>query len=64
MKKTTDQLVLELGVILDQIKACQRGLKDHPNDEVFKAALPYMIAKGKELKLQIEKQIKNEQSKS
>ena len=62
MKKTIPELVLELGVILDQIKACQRGLKDYPNDEVFKAAVPYMIAKGQEIKSQIEKLIKNEKN--
>lgn len=60
MAKMLPELVWELGIIVDQIKACERGLKDYPNDEVFKKAVPYMIAKGQELKAQIEKLLKNE----
>lgn len=59
-QKPTDELIMELGVILDQIKACRRGLKDHPNDEVFKAAVPYMINEGMKIKSQIEKQLSHD----
>lgn len=58
--KTSEDLILELGVILDQIKVNKKGLKDHPDNEQFKKAIPYMINEGKKIKNELEKRISNE----
>lgn len=56
--KTDDELILTLGVIIDQIKVNRRGLKDHPNSEEFKKAIPYMINEGEKIKQELEKRFK------
>jgi hypothetical protein len=52
--KDYNQLILEMGVVLDQIKACRRGAADYPKDEIFKAAIKHMFSLAHKLKRYIE----------
>ncbi len=41
-KMTSEQLVQNLGVVMEQIQATKRGLKEHPEDIIFTAAVDFM----------------------
>lgn len=48
-KMTSEELMLSLSAIIEQVNVLRRGLKEHPEDQVFSAALPFMINEGKEI---------------
>lgn len=54
-KLTTNELIERLGIVLEQIQVVKRGLREHPEDEVFQKAVVYFIDMGKELMKEITK---------
>jgi hypothetical protein len=38
----TNDLILELGTIIEQIQVLKRGLKEHPTEEIFIKGIDFM----------------------
>ena len=39
--KTTNELLLELGTCIEQVQVLKRGLKEHPEDEIFQKGIEF-----------------------
>jgi hypothetical protein len=39
---STNDLLLELGTVIEQVQVLKRGLKEHPDDEIFSKGIDFM----------------------
>ena len=39
---TTNELILELGTVIEQIQVLKRGLKEHPEEDIFFQGIVFM----------------------
>jgi hypothetical protein len=54
--KTTNELLLELGTCIEQVQVLKRGLKEHPDDEIFVAGIEFFKQHIQKLMIKISRQ--------
>ena len=54
-KLTYEELIVRLGVVMEQIQVVKRGQKEHPEDEVFLKGLIFFKDEGFKIMNEIKK---------
>lgn len=47
--KSTNELLLELGTVIQQVQVLLRGHKEHPGDEIFKQGIAFMKKEARDI---------------